>query len=426
MNEGEDPNTPITSGDNPPADNSDGMFSIHHGSEPTDESNEVDLGAVEPDDSSDNENPDDNEPADNEDPGDNEPADNSDDEPIAETPSPTPNFDNDAEPQDIFGYDNNNNDTSSDPAPTAPAAAPPVGVEHKSYAQRRSGGMRDFSSNNAQTPDFFNNAMAANEAAIVTNNERRSGNKKKFILIGAVGALVLILIVALVAVLSGMPRSVSAKDTLTKFNSFANYLINGSESTVTLTGQYNETEHYHIEDFYPGSESVSSEEITSFATKAKDFVDVARGAQVSNELKSELISYANNIYAWSLYASFTVDSKELANVYEKDGEGRANRYIDDKYSKLSKMDDMEPTKNALVDSMKLQLEYIKLIEVDGCKVSELSDDCLDKVHQIDNTNDIPGRLNQRLDEAGQLAGRKKSESIKKSWDISNKLLEEAK
>ena len=411
MNEGEDPETPIIPDDNQSADNSDGVFSIRHGEDPADES------AAEPMDVSDQQ-------------------DIADDVPADDNSAPVSDFDNDAEPRDIFGGDEPA--TAPEPEPTpipAPETAPVTPTnntnasqnkpEHASYSQRRSGGRRDFSNNAAQTPDFFSNAMAANATAVAMNNERSSG-KKKIILIGMIGGLVVVLIAVLAFVVMSMPKSVSAKDTLTKFNAFANYLINGSDSAVTLTGQYSETEHYHVEDFYPGNESISDEEYTTFATKANEFVDVAKGAQVSNDLKNELITYANNIYAWSLYSSFSIDSKELVNIYEKNGEGRANKFIDDKYSKLSKMDDMEATKNALVDSMKLQLEYTKLIEVDGCKVSELSDECWQKVYQIDNTNDLPGRLNQRLDEAAQLAGQKRRESIKKSWDISNKLSEEVK
>lgn len=412
MNEGEDPETPIIPDDNQSADNSDGVFSIRHDEDSADES------AAEPMDVSDQQ-------------------DIADDVPADDNSAPVSDFDNDAEPRDIFGGDEPATTPEPEPTPIpAPETAPVTPdnsmnvsqnkPEHASYSQRRSGGRRDFSNNNAsQTPDFFSNAMAANATAAAMNNERSSG-KKKIILIGMIGGLVVVLIAVLAFVVMSMPKSVSAKDTLTKFNAFANYLINGSDSAVTLTGQYSETEHYHVEDFYPGNESISDEEYTTFATKANEFVDVAKGAQVSNDLKNELITYANNIYAWSLYSSFSIDSKELVNIYEKNGEGRANKFIDDKYSKLSKMDDMEATKNALVDSMKLQLEYTKLIEVDGCKVSELSDECWQKVYQIDNTNDLPGRLNQRLDEAAQLAGQKRRESIKKSWDISNKLSEEVK
>ena len=411
MNEGEDPETPIIPDDNQSADNSDGVFSIRHDEDPADEP------AAEPMDVSDQQ-------------------DIADDVPVGDNSAPVSNFDNDAEPRDIFGGDEPAAAPEPEPTPIpAPETTPVTPVnnmnvsqnkpERASYSQRRSGGRRDFSNNAAQTPDFFSNAMAANATAVAMNNERSSG-KKKFILIGAIGGLAVVLIAVLAFVVMSMPKSVSAKDTLTKFNAFANYLINGSDSAVTLTGQYSETEHYHVEDFYPGNESISDEEYTTFATKANEFVDVAKGAQVSDDLKNELITYANNIYAWSLYSSFSIDSKELVNVYEKNGEGRANKFIDDKYSKLSKMDDMEATKNALVDSMKLQLEYTKLIEVDGCKVSELSDECWQKVYQIDNTNDLPGRLNQRLDEAAQLAGQKRRESIKKSWDISNKLSEEVK
>lgn len=46
MNEGEDPNNPIISDNNSSADNSDGMFSIHHDDELVDESNEVDQSYV--------------------------------------------------------------------------------------------------------------------------------------------------------------------------------------------------------------------------------------------------------------------------------------------------------------------------------------------------------------------------------------------
>ena len=148
MNKGEDPNTPIISDNNSSADNSDGMFSIHHDDEPVDESNEVDQSYVESADDADG---------------------NSDSAEAAEEPTET---DNDAEPRDIFAKDEPETQPSQEPAPEpkpipeATAVATPVAEsaqnkpDHLSYAQRRSGGMRYFS-NNAATPEFFNSAMAA-------------------------------------------------------------------------------------------------------------------------------------------------------------------------------------------------------------------------------------------------------------------------
>ena len=376
MNEGEDPNTPIISDNNSSADNSDGMFSIHHDDEPVDESNEVDQSYVE---------------------SANDADDNSDSTEATEEPTEA---DDDTEPRDIFAEDEPETQPSQEPEPEPEpmpeaTAEPSLGGEnaqnkpdHLSYAQRRSGGMRDFSNNNVATPEFFNSAMAANTPV----EQPKRSRKGLFIGIAAVVAVVFIGVIALIAAArfrggsTANPLSAQLKkETKELFYSYANFLFYGKESKEPITSSSIKGNNYEYlksintaAGIYDQSyANTLGERFSSFAEKAKqDYGD--QGGQIIDVIDeyTELLNFIR-----SNPAREELSTDVIGNAYLNNGRASAESMAKSLLSEYSKENSVyQPFYEAKQNGYEAIINYLDLLTEENCiQNGIINNSCASKV-----------------------------------------------
>ena len=349
MNEGEDPKAPDTS-DAPMNDSeqgSDGVFSISHDS-PVEEPEEGNAAPVE-----------------------------------------------DAEPQDIFAAEESEAaPASSEPedSPMQPAAQNPLtsnpNPSGQSYAQRRSGGRRDFSNMNnqsaqsSQAPQFFNDAMIAN-----TPVEQPRQSKKGLIIAVGIGVLVLVLVGAFAffflnkAKVDAEKQVVDGRNTKSlsgkvrkKFNVYANYILSGEEKEDEIPESKPLTSK--IQSIYSSSDST---EVSLYTSKASELFDDFINSFKEEIKLTEVVKTYKKDFDATIYTLTTspLSYDEIYDRYIQGGTSSAENYVD---SILGDNIDSHLIKSRQKEHASVYIQELDLFNRASCIVNkEVVNSCVDAI-----------------------------------------------
>ena len=196
----------------------------------------------------------------------------------------------------------------------------------------------------AGAPDFFNEAAAKNSDYITIGQDpATNSNKKRFIIIGVLVALIAVVgVVALVApkVVNDIQVANSTKDLIPSFNKFANYLIDGSESTENISDDI-EIDKYtaHKIDYMSESEDEEQkkqyfEKLLGYYDDFEENLDNIDDDKYDIDLLDEKVEYIRD--AVEFMSDVTSISKktdfDIASYYVSNGKDKTEAYIENKFS----------------------------------------------------------------------------------------------
>jgi competence protein ComGC len=236
------------------------------------------------------------------------PHDNQPENTQAETPaaSDTANF---GDPEPSF---NGPIDSSPEDTPVLPQAAPLTPNIPTNRSSNAFNSTQDLKQDNSKVPDFFNNAIATAKAS---NEQTKRRNRKLFFTIGLViGVIAIIAIIILVVIpfisnsILNQKLSANNKEIRVVFNEYANYVLNGTESTDEI-GEYDPGKNYNLIAIYRRGDA---KELAAFYRKADE-----KYKKVSE--KDERIIFGGRLGQYKYYDMHKVleEALKCANEYIK-------------------------------------------------------------------------------------------------------------
>ncbi|MBQ8156908.1 hypothetical protein IJ102_00740 [Candidatus Saccharibacteria bacterium] len=234
----------------------------------------------------------------------------------------------------IFG---GTNDAVNDAAANASTPIMSVPDTDTPTTPRASAATPIMSGSSPSTPQFFNDAMAA-----MTPAPEPARKSKRGLIIGIIIAAIALLVVGgiILAIFLGQsdrPRAISSADQA-KFNSFANYILSGNESTERIP-EYEFTQ-YRIMDIYL---SENSSEISTFFDHAYELWNafIATYTDADKELPPLVEAYQDDLDA-ARYAMLTadIDYRQIISNYVAGGKTSAEAYVTKYFNSLGASEDL--------------------------------------------------------------------------------------
>ena len=231
-----------------------------------------------------------------------------------------------------------------DNTPVLPQAAPLTPNISTNRSSNTFNATQDLKQDNSKVPDFFNNAIATAKAS---NEQTKRRNRKLFFTIGLViGVIAIIAIIVLVVIpfisnsILNQKLSANNKEIRVVFNEYANYVLNGTESTDEI-GEYDPGKNYNLIAIYRRGDA---KELAAFYRKADEKYKKVK--EKVNELyteddenRTQITVYSANFslsYSHAIHGDYS--EKELAKVYLANGEEAAMQKVKTFYSEYETED----------------------------------------------------------------------------------------
>ncbi|MBQ6149603.1 hypothetical protein IJI86_01355 [Candidatus Saccharibacteria bacterium] len=210
------------------------------------------------------------------------------------------------------------------------------------------------------------------------------GGSKKGLIIGALVAIVILIVVLVVVLLMNGNKKNNGNTTddsnYGNFLIYANYLLDGTESSKNDIGDFNKSKEYTVTKEY-------AENNSGFFTKTQELWNSFYEKIKSDEKYSETskmmgdVEYQNELtdFATKYMTTTNLDNTALLNLYTKNGADKAKAQVDENYETLLSTV-FEPGKDyvtTLVDYANKTISLYSVYDSYGCiKDGEIDDACL--------------------------------------------------
>ncbi len=228
---------------------------------------------------------------------------------------------------------------------------------------------------NPNTPDFFGQAVMSNTSIPVAP---KPNNKKKIFIFGGITAA-LVAVVVVVAILLTNPSSPIVKKNnstavIAKYNAFANYILNGTESADDA----GDVSDYKSAKYFSEIAKVD-EESKKYVTRLKELYDDFESAYKENGGNNDHVEaysgWVNNLYSYHVFYYFSND--EIKDMFISRGATAAKDSIEDYYNKGDKSE----TGRYMRDLSLVNVDLLAIASDAGCMPNGvLIDSCTKKIN----------------------------------------------